>query len=219
MQNFTLSLVSALAVITSVSSCQSAYYSTMEKFGVHKRDILVERVEDGREAQQEAKEEIVSALEAFKSVVNFDGGSLEKTYAKLNDRYESSAEAVDEVKERISSIEKVSKALFAEWKDEIGQMKSAELKASSGEMLDDTQDRYRTLIGAMQAAESKMEPVLVAFRDHVLFLKHNLNANAIASLQSELRSIESNVGSLIAEMEKAIAEADAFIDSMSDDAN
>ena len=214
MKNSAHSLLVALAVTVSFGSCQSAYYATMEKFGVHKREILVERVEEGREAQQEAKEEIVSALEAFKQVANFDGGDLEKTYNKLNDRYDSSAEAVDEVKSKISSIESVSKALFAEWKDELGEMQNAELKASSEEMLDDTKARYATLIKAMKAAEVKMEPVLTAFKDHVLFLKHNLNAQAIASLQGQLGTIESDVSGLIADMEKSIAEADAFIASM-----
>lgn len=207
--------VPALAfVAASSSSCQSAYYATMEKFGVHKRDILVDRVQEGREAQQEAKEEIVAALDAFKQVANFDGGDLEKVYDRLKDEYESSAEAVDEVKSRIASIESVSKALFEEWKDEIGEMQNADLKSQSEEMLGDTKARYKTLITAMKTAEAKMEPVLTAFKDHVTFLKHNLNARAIASLQDQLASVETNVAALISDMEKSIAEADAFIASM-----
>lgn len=59
-----------------------------------------------------------------------------------------------------------------------------------------------------------MEPVLSSFRDHVLYLKHNLNAQAIASLQGELGGIESDVGRLIAEMERSIAEAQSFINDM-----
>ena len=66
----------------------------------------------------------------------------------------------------------------------------------------------------MKRAKSKIEPVLSTFRDQVLFLKHNLNAQAISSLQGELVSIESNVKSLIKEMEKSIKEADSFIDTM-----
>jgi hypothetical protein len=32
-------------------SCSTAYYGTMEKVGIHKRDILVDRVADARDAQ------------------------------------------------------------------------------------------------------------------------------------------------------------------------
>jgi len=67
----------------------------------------------------------------------------------------------------------------------------------------------------MKRAEKKIQPVLSAFKDQVLFLKHNLNAKAIASLQSELVSVESNVASLIKEMGTSIAEANAFISAMS----
>ena len=212
------SLISRFALVGSLvvlaTACQGAYYSTMEKFGVHKRDILVDRVEEGRDAQQEAKEEIVDALEAFKAVAGFEGGDLEDVYERLSDEYESSADAVEEVQERIDKIEDVSKALFEEWEGEIDGMQDRSLKQSSREMLDDTRARYSKLIKAMRNAESKMEPVLVKLKDHVTFLKHNLNARAVASLQKNLVTIESDVSALIADMEKSIAEADSFIASM-----
>ena len=59
-----------------------------------------------------------------------------------------------------------------------------------------------------------MDPVLTVFHDRVLFLKHNLNARAIAALGSETADLESDVAALIAEMERSIAEADAFIAEM-----
>ena len=70
------------------------------------------------------------------------------------------------------------------------------------------------LIDAMKRVENKIDPVLSAFRDQVLFLKHNLNAQAIASLKSELASVEDDVAALIKEMEASIAEADKFIKTM-----
>ena len=57
--------------------------------------------------------------------------------------------------------------------------------------------------------------LLAAFREQVLFLKHNLNAAAIASLQGEVVAIERGVADLVAEMERAIAEADTFISNLS----
>ena len=80
--------------------------------------------------------------------------------------------------------------------------------------LKQTQRQYSQLIGAMKRAEKKMEPVLLAFHDQVLFLKHNLNARAIASLQTELVSVEAEVNSLIRDMEASIKEADVFIGTM-----
>jgi len=66
----------------------------------------------------------------------------------------------------------------------------------------------------MKNAESKIEPILVVFKDQVMFIKHNLNAQAISSLKGELGSIKSDVSTLVTAMEKSINEANAFIKKM-----
>ena len=66
----------------------------------------------------------------------------------------------------------------------------------------------------MRSAEQKTAPVLAAFRDQVLFVKHNLNMQAISSLSTENQIIEQDVANLISEMEASIAEAESFINSM-----
>lgn len=186
----------------------------MEKFGVHKRDILVDRVQDGREDQQQAKEQIQKTLDVFKELTGFDGGELEEMYQRMKVEYERSENRAEDVRDRIDSIESVASALFEEWQGEISEMESANLRKRSQEMLDDTKTRYSALIGKMQAAEEKMGPVLKTFSDHVIFLKHSLNAQAIASLRDTALEIEDDVSALIADMQSSIDEADAFIAAM-----
>ena len=203
-------------LVVQITGCQTAYYKTMEKFGYHKRDILADRVRDAKESQEEAKEQFRSALEKFSSVVNFKGGELEDKYNTLNDEYEKSEEKAKDVSTRIESVESVAEDLFAEWKTELDQYTNSNLRRSSEKQLKQTRSKYTQLIGAMKRAEKKIAPVLSAFRDQVLFLKHNLNAQAVASLQGELVSIETDVAALIREMEASINEADAFIQSIAE---
>jgi hypothetical protein len=66
----------------------------------------------------------------------------------------------------------------------------------------------------MEQAAARMDPVLDAFRDQVLFLKHNLNAQAISALAGTTRDLQKDISRLIADMEKSIKEADAFIAAM-----
>lgn len=199
-----------------LAGCQSTYYRTMEKFGYHKRDILVNRVTEARDSQEEAKEQFKSALDEFSSVVNIEGGSLEEKYTRLNAEYEKSNKKALLVSDRIASVENVAKALFDEWEAELSQYTSDRLRQSSQEKLTETKKQYGQLIDAMKRAERKIDPVLLAFRDQVLYLKHNLNAQAIASLRGELVVIEEDVASLIREMEASIDEADLFIRSMTE---
>ena len=91
----------------------------------------------------------------------------------------------------------------------------SDLRSKSRDLLDETRTRYDQLIAKMAAAEATMPPVLAAFKDHVLFLKHNLNAQAIASLRDTVVEIEDDVERLLGEMQASIDEADAFIAAMS----
>ncbi len=214
MRSLAFALVLTAFAGASLCSCRSAYYSTLETFGVHKRDILVDRVQEARESQEDVKEDFADVLEAFRSVQAFDGGDLEKLYSKLKRELDRSEAGVADVKARIVQIEKVSGDLFTEWRAEASNIEDRELRAASERLEEDTRDAYRDLIAAMKRAESKMDPVLTRFRDHVLFLKHNLNARAVASLAGSLATIETDVGALIADMEASIAEADAFLAQM-----
>lgn len=198
-------------LILMLCSCSKVYYNTLEQFGVEKRDILVDRVEEARSSQKDVQEDFQSALDQFRTVVEVDGGDLEKQYDKLDSRYRRAQNRAEEVSERIDAVENVGKDLFREWKKELTEYQDEGLRRRSREQLDGTQDRFDDLLAAMRRAESRMEPVLKLFNDQVLFLKHNLNARAIGSLEVERVRIEERVAHLIEEMQASIAEADAFI--------
>jgi hypothetical protein len=207
-------------VVTLVSAawaalgCSNIYYGAWERLGVHKREILVDRVGEARDEQAEAKEQFADALEQFMAVLNVEGGELEAAYDRLSSAYEASNDKAEAVRDRIKSVEKVSEALFEEWEAELGEYTNQSMRQSSEQQLRRTRSQYDKMIGLMRNAAEKMDPVLATFKDHVLFLKHSLNARAIASLQTEAKTLEAEVAKLIAEMEASIAEADAFIESL-----
>jgi len=190
-------------LILLLTGCQSAYYGAMEKLGVHKRDILVDRVEEAKDAQEEAKEQFATAFEEFLAVSGVEVTDLKRTYDSLKVQFDASSERAEAVHERISGIRSVAKALFKEWESELEQYTSPTLREASAAQLKSTRDLYESLITAMDQAASKMKPVLDAFRDQTLFLKHNLNAQAIAALNETSLSIKDEVQVLIEQMEES----------------
>jgi ElaB/YqjD/DUF883 family membrane-anchored ribosome-binding protein len=200
-----------LATATLLSGCETAYYATMEKVGFAKRDILVSRVESARDSQQEARQEITDALTEFGRVVAYDGGDLEAQYKRLAAQLEDSEAAATAVRTRIADVESVAEALFDEWQGELAQYSNASLRTQSEQQLRRTRARYKEMLGAMQRAESRLEPALQPLRDQVLFLKHNLNARAVAGLKGEVTRMDAQVNQLVRELDAAIAEANRFI--------
>ena len=207
-------MLAATLATSSLAGCATAYYGAMEQLGYEKRDLLVERVMDVAKSQEAAKEQFADALEAFRSVVSVDGGDLEKEYDKLSAAYDRSDEKAQKVRDRIKDMKGVSRDLFVEWQKELSEYSDPGLRRTSEKELEATKDRYAVLVQKMDAAADSMDPVLAVVHDRVLFLKHNLNARAIASLGGETDDIEADVSDLIAEMERSIAEADAFIKEM-----
>lgn len=201
-------------VILLLAGCSGTYYGAMEKVGIHKRDIMVDRVADARDSQAEAQEQFKSALDQFNSVVTLKETDLKKAYDRLNKEYEACSDAAGDVSERIEKVEAVSDALFREWQDELDLYENKDLARASKKQLNATRSRYNDMISHMYRAEKSMDPVLKIFRDNVLFLKHNLNAQAIGSLQDEFANLEMEIDTLIARMSTAIESSNAFIADM-----
>jgi hypothetical protein len=215
MRNFHRSILAIVIVGTfAATGCTSAYYATMQKLGKEKRDILVQRVKDSKKDQEDTKEKLQSTMESFQALTGFQGGSLEKSYKKLNSDYESAAGQVAKLHDRIQSIDKVSGDLFTEWQGEINQMRNAKLKARSAGMLKDSQTRQAVFMKAMRNTETRITPVMASFHDQVLFLKHNLNARAIGSLKGTSAQMDTDVTALMKSIDGSMAEADNLINSL-----
>jgi len=206
--------VGLLSIVICAAGCRGVYYSAWEKFGVYKRDLLKKKVTAARDEEKAAAEQFKDALTRIKEMYGFEGGELEKTYNTLKREYDRSVERADAVHKRVKDVEAVAEDLFTEWENEIKEISSSKLREDSRGKLRETRRRYEELHDALKRAEKSMDPVLTRFRDQVLYLKHNLNAAAIASLKGETTNIQSEISRLIEDMNRAIAQADSFISTL-----
>ena len=200
-----------IALVLLLAGCSTAYYGAMEKIGVAKREILADRVDKTREAQADAKQQFADALTHFQAVAKTDGGDLQKKYDELNKEFQRSETRAKEVRSRIAAVEDVAEALFREWRNELAQYTNPALKADSQKQFDGTRRNYDALLLLMRRSADRMDPVLATFRDQVLYLKHNLNARALAQLATTNRALEGDITRLIDDMETAIKEAEKFV--------
>lgn len=201
-------------LLLAVVGCSTVKYSTLEKLGIHKRDILVGNVEDARDAQEDAQEQFKDALQRFGEVVNIEDTELKRAYEQLNSEYKDSVDAAEEVRTEIEAVERVAMDLFAEWREEIKLYTDDNLKRDSQTKLLATQTRYNNLKQSMHAAERTMEPVLATMLNNVLYLKHNLNAQAIGAIQSSYSGLATDVDLLIDQMNESIERSNQFIENM-----
>ncbi len=185
--------------------------NTQESLGYHKRDRMVLQVQEACVILESSRDQFTNALEQFKTLVPVANAQLEHNYYVLKRQYHFCQQKAYQTQQRIQAIEQLSTALFAEWDAELSLYNNRTLRSRSRSQLKIARQQYNRLIKNLSKAEAKMQPVLVAFYDQVLFLKHNLNAQAIAALQHEFMAIEVDIKQLIVVMEKSIAEANQFV--------
>lgn len=204
----------ACVLMIVLSGCASVQYSALEKVGIHKRDILVDRVEDARDAQSETREQLVSAYDELSALVGHEGGELEEKYERLSKEVERSRKATEELDEHLSDIDRVSEDLFDEWESELDLYSSAALRSDQERKLAQARRQFLMMRDRMQIARNRVDPVMAVLTDNVLFLKHSLNAQALSALRGQASVLEGQVDALIRDMQVAIEEADAFINRM-----
>ena len=206
-------LVLASLVFT-LAACNTVYYAAWEKLGYEKRDLLKSAVKAARGAQKETGEEFQDALTQLQKLTGYRGGNLESAYNRFKGEYEDCEAQATAVRSEIREVDTVARDLLREWEREIRQYENASLAADSRRKLADTRSRFEQLSSSLHAAESTMEPVLRQFRDQVLYLKHNLNAAAVGSLRGKADNIQGDIQRLLAQMNRSIAEADRFIQTL-----
>lgn len=187
------------------------YYSTWEKLGFEKRDILKERAEDAKDAQEDASGDLRDALTRLQEAYPVKETELAKVYTRLKDSYENSESSSSNLKNRIDKMHSVATDLFEEWKQEADSINTASLKAQSLRQLDQAKGRYSTMRQELLESYDRTGPVLRIFKDYVLFVKHNLNAQSLGSLSGESKKIQSDIEQLINQMQRSIGETERFI--------
>jgi len=197
------------------AGCSSTGIAVRESvFGIAKREQLVDRVEEARDSQEAAKKQFASALDEFVAITNQQGSDLEGRYKSLKKEFDRSKSRADDVRSRINKVETVGNSLFSEWAADNAKIGNASMKSAAESQRSASRGTFDNMVRVMHEAERKMDPVISAFQDQVLFLKSNLNAQAVAGLQGEVSRIQGDVTRLVQDMQASIDEANRFIDKM-----
>lgn len=202
---------------TAKKLCKRTYLACRTRvFGYHKRDLVIAEVGHACTGLVNTRDQFQNALREFKMVIICDNSNLENRYQLLQRQYAFCQQKSALVASRITAIEEVSADLFVEWEQELKLYSNAMLRSKSRQQLKAAKRQYKHLIKTMHRAQSHILPVQNAFKDQVLFLKHNLNANAIATLQNEFVEIGIDIHQLIEVMEATIDQASNFVAALTE---
>lgn len=207
-------LIATLLAALLLSACQTGYFSLMDQAGISRREMLVHRVEDARDAQIKARYAFSRAEDRYQAALHPSGNAPEVTLEQLRKAYADSDKAAAAVAPRIDNVEHVGDALFAEWRDELGRYKDPRLAAASRDDYDRSLAQYQRLLASLRSAQSHVAPALDGLNDQLLLVKHQRNAAALSGLDSSERPIAGDMQPLLMDMQRSIDEAASFSRSL-----
>lgn len=205
-----------LAIIVTLPflACTTVYYNFWETLGQEKRDLLKRHIAGVKNDQNGLEEKFKDTLSKIRDEYEFSGGKLEKTYDKLSADYNSAEQKSNDLSERINRTERIAKDLFQEWNEEAQEISNPQYRRDSLQKRKETMEKFDQMLASMRRVEKSIEPILTKFKDQVLYIKHNLNAQALGAFKKEFLGIETEINKLIKEMEMSTKQADQFISEM-----
>lgn len=156
-----LALVLVLAL--ALGACSTVYYAAMYQLGWAKADLLANRVQQARDAMDQARIQFADALPDFAAARAATGGDRAARRQALAASYEDSTESGALIATRRAAVEHAGDALFDEWLREIAAGDPGQ-RGRRQQLYERFRPGYDRLLGAMRDAEASLAPVLDAMR-------------------------------------------------------
>ena len=111
-------------------------------------------------------------------------------------------------------MENEAHRFFAKWMESLDEISSESLRERSQARLNETRVRYGEILAEGRGASAMFEPVMGGLRDQVIFLGHDLNPSAIASLKPDAEKLNAQAESLLSGIERTQSKISDYIASL-----
>jgi hypothetical protein len=202
--------MSALGLVGCKSS--PTYVKAMDVVGFEKREMLKERLQEARDSQVEAKQQLQTALYTLRRFESVPAAEVSDFHDDLKGEVDKAKEEIDDLNGDIAAVETVAKEMFTDWEDELASYESAELRQKSAEELRETRRNYSTMIEQLRETQRKLSAVVPALEDQVLYVEHSINAGEKPAESDKLDDVREQISTLIEELEGSIDRTQRFIE-------
>lgn len=190
-----------------LGGCATGSDSGSASPGSTARRALLGEVEDAQDAQRQATAQLQSTLRTFAAVLDASESELPQEYRELIGQVADSKAAAARVHRHVRTMAQAAGTFFDRWRTGLTD-------PGERQQFTEAQERYRRLLSLSHQAAQRLDPMVAFFDEQAVFIQYNLNPKALARLHDERAAVETAVAALVGELENAIGEADALIDTL-----
>ena len=187
--------------------------SAVAQEGHRQTDRLISRADRALRSIGEAKEQLQTTLEIYNSIFE-GGGDTRRIHRDLTRAIDRSEDRREDVRRRVADMESEAHTFFAQWMKSLDEISSESLRQRSQARLNEARVRYGEILTEGRTASAMFEPLMGALRDQVVFLGHDLNPSAIASLKPDAEKLNAQAESLLSGIERTQRKISGYIASL-----
>lgn len=209
-----VALVPCCLAVAGCANLEATFFQPKDSLALV--DDLSDRIEEVHVASEVAKERMTAAVETLRSIVSpdFRGDGL-SAHAELTRAIEQSEEQAEVFRERVADMKDTAKELFDRWASDLEGFTNAEMRQHSQRRLEETRTRYQAIVAAVDPAQWSYDAVNRSLGDHALFLGHDFNRAAVASLRPGVDSLVAQGGELESRLVLGMTAAKEYLDHAS----
>lgn len=192
-----------IPLLVALSGCQSVR-SAAERFGVDRRDALVESLDKTDQGLLEVHQSFSNAKTELDEFAGQYEIPLRERHERLSEQYVSCEEALDDARVEIRDLEDAARQFFLDWETELFEYSNPTVRNASRLQLNETREKYETVAVRLKKAEEVALATLDEFRDYLSFMRHNLNDEAFAALREPGVDLSSRMADLLTELAAAV---------------
>jgi len=203
--------VSVLSIALLLAGCAG---TSKRSESVEQVDELLTRIERVQAETAIAKDSVHAALTDLCTLVSpgFKGDAATE-FAKFLAASEASEEQAEKLRDITDPMQDSASKLFQRWTKDMEAFGNSRMRQRSQSRLDETRTRFQSIVGATQAAQIALDAFHDDMRDHALFLRHDLNSDAVASIRADVRALNDQIRGLDTRFDATTAAARSYVES------
>ena len=200
--------------VAALAGCKSSttVVKAMDTIGFEKREMLKDRLQEARDAQVAAKQQLQSALYTLRRMDTVAPTEMADLHDDLESEVNKTEDEIDDLNDNIQSVESVAQVMFEDWQEDLAKYEDQQLRQKSQEELRQTQQNYNAMIAQLKSTHEKLVSLVPALKDQVLYVEHSINAGVKPQESEKLDDVREQVSSLIEELEGSIDRTQRFIE-------
>jgi hypothetical protein len=206
--------VAAVLALVTIPSCTWVSNLISGNSGPADVDDLVEAVEKVNGELDSSKESMLAAVQKLQAVTapDFKGDAV-AAYKDLKKTIDSSDDQANDLRKCVEKMQAAAEPVFDQWTKDLEAYSNPEMRARSQQRLAAARERFDTVVAAVEPVLVEYETINQTLHDHALFLSHDMNPAAIATIQGDVRSVAKEASALDGSFNSAKAAARAYVDS------